>query len=128
VCSADVFTSPLAGEVGARSAPGEGGAPSIAGLRLYHPHPPSAPSPASGRRGMLATWFDPPSEQRGSDQRDQRGQRNAAEHIREKMIVLVDARERDEYRDDQKWNSPFRIQIRQRQEQAPEECVVTGRE
>ncbi len=43
---------PLAGEVGARSAPGEGGVGQSERLHnlKHHPHPPSAPSPASGRR------------------------------------------------------------------------------
>ena len=42
---------PLAGEVEARSASGEGGVSKERfRLRLCHPHPPSAPSPASGRR------------------------------------------------------------------------------
>jgi len=48
---------PLAGEVGARRAPGKGGASASqwsCSARKRHPHPPSAPSPASGRRKIRA--------------------------------------------------------------------------
>ena len=41
---------PLAGEVVALSATGEGGTTERNDSRTHHPHPPSAPSPASGRR------------------------------------------------------------------------------
>src|SRR5450755_206203 len=85
--------------------------------------------PALGRRnsGLATGGAYPACERNRGEERDQGSDRDRCEYVGQEMVILIDAREGDEHRNDKQRNPVFGKLIRQWQEQTPEKRIVSGR-